>query len=164
MKYIIKFENAGYARDVDTVGFTHLSDSQDIDHVLDDIGWDLELEERPTAMWVQVEDGDYGTIYATFSVQPWSIYATLYRVDRIREDEPSPIDAGAKYWEGMVDMPEYARETLRGIVGVLDTQRDILHDLCQHDEPDNMALAILYKDLTDVADSMYRISYRKDRE
>jgi len=58
-----------------------VTDECEIQWVCDSIGWAENTdEEYPTALWVEVLDGEYGDIYASFSSRPWSSYEIVYHI------------------------------------------------------------------------------------
>ena len=125
MKYVIDLQVRGMATNVtssrEDLFFTTSED--EIDRICKHIGWSQLDEDKPTAFWVQVGDGDYGDIFCTFSNLPSSIFNTVYEVIR--------------RWESVLG-PDYDQPVvgtlvsgLKNVLHQVDDARKDLHDLCQ---------------------------------
>ena len=55
--------------------YIFISDSQDLEHLFDNVGVPLEARDQITAAIVSINDGDYTEIWLTESSQYYSIYA-----------------------------------------------------------------------------------------
>ena len=142
MKYTIELTLAGETRDITDPreDLVSVYGESEIIRVANHIGWDQLAEDLPTAFWVQVVDGDYEDIYCTFSSRPYSGYINVYKVTRKMEREEDPTQT-----------------TLQNISDQMDDTRAELHALCQ--VSNSFLLASLYRDLTAVADRIYKVAY-----
>ena len=165
MKYTTELQVRGLATNVtsprDDLFFT--TNEDEITRICNGIGW-LRDEDTPTAMWVEIVDGDYGDVFCTFSNLPSSIFNTVYEVIRKYESVLGP-DYDHKLTEHgaeIVNMPVPIRASLQDLLGPIDTARLELHALCQ--VSNSFLLANLYHELTAVADKIYQVAYVKERD
>ena len=166
MKYTIELRVVGLVKNVADArdDFLYLLNERDINHVCDSIGWDQLQKERPTVMWVEVLDGEYGDILCVFSSLPSSRYNTAYEVIRKYESVLGPDYDIPAIPERMkiINVDTSTRASLQDLLGLVDEARKELHELCQVNH--NPVLAELYSDLTTVADNIYAVAYSKERE
>lgn len=162
MKYTIELRIAGLAKDVTEKrdDLFYICGEMEINNVCDHIGWNQLGEDQPTAMWIQIEGGDYGDIFCVFASISSSRYNTVYQVIRKME---------SVYDQVVNNMPVPVRASLQDLLGLVDDARKDLHNLCQDTNltnlPVSQMLADFYRDLTAVADNIYAVAYpTKERD
>ena len=155
MKYTIELTLAGLAKDV-TEGrddLTYLYGEQEIDFMCKQLGWDQLDEDRPSSMWVEVVDGDYGDIFCTFASSFTSRYNSVYKVIRKMESVLGPD----------YDLPVPVQGTMKNICNQIDEARMQLHAVCQISN--SFMIAKLFQELTVVGDKIYKVAYpTKERD
>ena len=83
MQYKIEVKSFGTANDLgEREDLQYLTNSQDIEWLLDMIGWDRFDFDEPTAIWVQVKGDELGDIFVTFSRKAYLLTAPVEQVIR----------------------------------------------------------------------------------